>query len=177
METKISYDLRLKEGVGPIDLGMSRQGIISILGEPELSRLGNLSNRDYYTSVGLQIDYDTNTEICKGIEVLNNVELLYQGGNILSLPWDNMFQWMLENDPYLDIREDIYISHRLGITTGPNYDEDLGGEIQDSILIFSEGYWPSEEEMEIASQKRVDALPSLEEMLKEVGLAGFHEPE
>jgi hypothetical protein len=37
METKIIYDLRLKEGVGPINLGMTRKEVRSIFGEPSLS--------------------------------------------------------------------------------------------------------------------------------------------
>jgi hypothetical protein len=177
MEATIRYDLRLKEGVGPIDLGMTRQEVRSIFGEPSLSSENSLHSIDYYTPIRLHIDYDPDTEICRGIEVLNGAELMFRGEDILSLRWDNMFQWMLENDPYLDIRGDVYISHKLGISTGPEYNEILEDEVMETIAVFSDGYWPSEEEMEIASQKRVDAMPSLEEMLKEVGLAGFHEPE
>jgi hypothetical protein len=177
MEATIRYDLRLKEGVGPINLGMTRQEVRSIFGEPSLSSEDSLQSIDYYTPIRLHIDYDPDTKICRGIEVLNGAELMFKGEDILSLRWDNMFQWMLENDPYLDIRGDVYISHKLGISTGPEYDEILEDEIMETIAVFSDGYWPSEEEMEIASQKRVDAMPSLEEMLKEVGLAGFHEPE
>jgi hypothetical protein len=177
METKISYDLRLKEGVGQINLGMNRQEIKSILGEPESSSQGDLSIKDRYTSIGLHICYKLETEICEAIEVLDNVELMFRGGNILDLRWDNMFQWMLENDAYLDVRRGTYISYKLGIAAGPEYDEDLDDEIQESILIFSEGYWPSEEEMQIASKKRIDAMPSLEEMAKELGLEAFLETE
>jgi hypothetical protein len=173
MEIPISYDLRLKEGVGPINLGMTRQEVRSILGEPMLSREDNLYKTDCYTSIRLHIDYERDTEICRGIEVLNGAELLFRGGNILGLLWDNMFQWMLENDPYLDIRDDVYISHELGISTGPEYDEILEDEVMETIVVFSDGYWPSEEEMELASQKRVDAMPTGRELTKQLGLERF----
>jgi hypothetical protein len=174
----ICYDLRLKEGVGPINLGMNRKEIISILGEPGLSSNGDYSVRDYYTLMGLHIDYEPETEVCKGIETLNSVELIYKGVDIISLRWGNMYQWMLENDPDLDIRENGYtvISHKLGISTGPRYNEYLEDEVIETIVVFSEGYWPSEEKIKADAKGEVDAMPSLEEMLKEVGLAGFHEP-
>jgi hypothetical protein len=173
MEAKISYDLRLKKGVGPIRLGMPRQEIRSILGEPELSRQGSFSLKDLYTSIGLHIDYKPETEICEAIEVLNSVELTYQDGDILSLPWSDMYLWMLENDPELDVRRDTFISHRLGITSGPKFDEYLGHEIQESILIFSEGYWPSEEEIRVTARRENDAMPTGRELTKQLGLEKF----
>jgi hypothetical protein len=177
MEITISYELRLKEGVGPINLGMSRREIKSILGEPELSTQGTLSNTDYYTITGLHIDYKPDTDVCKGIEVLRNVELVYQDMNILNLPWTDMFQWMLDNDSELDIRENgnTFISHSLGIATGPKYNEDLEDELVETILVFSDGYWLSEEEMKEVIKREKAAMPSLEDMLKEAGLSGFHE--
>jgi hypothetical protein len=177
METKISYDLRLKERVGPINLGMSRQDVIAILGETGLSCKNNLYTTDYYTSIRLHIDYESDTEICRGIEVLNGAELIFEGEDLLSLRWNSMFEWMLENDPYLDIRDDVYISHKLGISTGPKYDEILEDEVMETIVVFSDGYWPSEEEMRAARQKRIAEMPSLEEMAKELGLEWFLEPE
>jgi hypothetical protein len=180
METIISYDLRLKEGVGPINLGMSRQEVIAVLGEPGLSCENNLYTTDYYTSIRLHIDYESDTEICRGIEVLNGAELMFRGKDILGLLWDDMFNWMLENDPYLDIRDDVYISHKLGISTGPEYNEALEDEVMETIVVFSDGYWPSEEEMRAARQKRIEAMPSLEEFAKQNGLEKylqFLEPE
>jgi hypothetical protein len=175
MEIAISYDLRLKEGVGPINLGMTRQEVRSILGEPRLSSKYSLYTTDHYTPIRLHIDYESDTEICRGIEVLNGAELMLNGEDILSWRWDDMFQWLVDNDPELDIREDVYISHKLGISTGPEYDEILEDEVVKTISVFSDGYWPSEEEMKVARQKRIAALPSFEEMLKEVGLTGVLE--
>jgi hypothetical protein len=108
METEISYNLRLKEGVGPINLGMSRQEIRTILGEPRFSTNTDYTIRNHYASIGPHIDYIPKTAICKGIEVLHGVELIYQGKNILDLRWSNMFEWMLENDLELDIKGNGY---------------------------------------------------------------------
>jgi hypothetical protein len=173
MEAITSYDLRLKEGVGPINLGMTRQEVRSIFGEPSLSSEDSRHSIDYYTPIRLHIDYDPSTEICKGIEVLNGAELIFNGEDLLSLRWDNMFQWMIENDPYLDMRGDVYISHKLGISTGPEYNEILEDEVMETIAVFSDGYWPSEEEMELASQKRVAAMPTGRELTKQLGLEKF----
>jgi hypothetical protein len=173
MENTISYDLRLREGVGPINLGMTRQEVMSILGEPSLSRKNNLYTTDYYTSIQLHIDYESNTEICRGIEVLNGAELMFNGEDMLSLRWDSMFQWMIENDPYLDIRGDVYISHKLGISTGPEYNEILEDEVMETVAVFTDGYWPSEEEMRVARQKRIAAMPTGRELTKQLGLEKF----
>jgi ABC-type dipeptide/oligopeptide/nickel transport system ATPase component len=51
MKTKISYDLRLKEGVGPINLGMSRQEVRSILGESKFSSGDSLYKTSHYTPI------------------------------------------------------------------------------------------------------------------------------
>jgi hypothetical protein len=176
METTISYDLRLKEGVGPISLGMTRQEVRSIFGEPSLSSEDSRHSIDYFTPIRLHIDYDPSTEICKGIEVLNGAELMLNGEDILGLRWDNMFQWMLDNDPYLDVRGDVYISHKLGISTGPEYNEILEDEVMETIAIFSDGYWPSEEETRARILTEIEEMPSLEEQAKELGLEWFLEP-
>jgi hypothetical protein len=173
METIISYDLRLKEGVGPINSGMTRQEVRSILGEPRLSSESSLYHTDHYTPIRLHIDYEHGTELCRGIEVLNGAELMFEGEDLLSLRWDNMFRWMLENDSYIDIRGDVYISHKLGISTGPEYNDILEDEVMATIAMFSDGYWPSEEEMELASQKRVAAMPTGRELTKQLGLEKF----
>jgi hypothetical protein len=175
MEPTIIYELRLKEGVGLINLGMTRQEVRSILGEPRLSSEDSLYCADHYTPIRLCIDYDPRTEICKGIEVLNGAELMFDGEDLFNLRWDDMFKWLVDSDPELDVRDEVYISHKLGISTGPEYDEILEDEVVKTISVFSDGYWPSEEEMKVARQKRIAALPSFEEMLKEVGLTGVLE--
>jgi hypothetical protein len=189
MEITISYELRLKEGVGAINLGMTRQEVRSILGEPSLSSEDSRHSIDYYPPIRLHIDYDPGTEICRGIEVLNGAEMMFRGEDLLSMRWDGMFQWMLENDPYLDIRGDerdpnaeenirerSIKSHLLGIATGHKLDDagDRKLDVVGSIFVFGESYyWPLKEEMELASQKRIDEMPSLEEMAKELGLEWF----
>jgi hypothetical protein len=175
METEISYELCLKEGVGPINLGMTRQEVIAILGEPRLSSKDSLYNTDHYTPIRLHIDYEPDTEICRGIEVLNGAKLIFNGEDILSWRWDNMFQWLIDNDPELDVRDDVYISHKLGISTGPEYNENLEDEVMETIAVFSDGYWPSKEEMTALVLKEIEEMPSFEEMLKEVGLTGVLE--
>jgi hypothetical protein len=179
MEPLISYDLRLKESVGPINLGVTRQEVRSILGEPWRSSEDSLHNTDHYTPIRLPIDYEPDTEICRGIEVLNGAELTFRNNNIFDLSWENMYQWMLENDPDLDIRGDRYtfISHRLGIAAGTSHSDSLGEEAIETIVVFSDGYWPSKEEMKARVRKEIEEMPSLEEMSKELGLEWFFEPE
>jgi hypothetical protein len=175
METIISYDLRLGEGVGPINLGMNNQEIKSILGEPEYSSIDSLCNTDYYTAVGLHIDYEPKSNVCEAIEVIRSIELIYDEVNILEMSWEDMYRWLQENDPNLDIRENGYtvISYKLGISAGPRYSDYLEREVIGSIVVFSEGYWPSEEETKARVKKAVDAMPTGRELTKQLGLEKF----
>jgi hypothetical protein len=177
MQTQNRYDLRLGNGIGPINLGMSRKEVISILGEPNVSEEGRRYLNDKYHLMGLRIDYQIGTNICKAIEVTNEVELIYLGKDILSLSWEEFYRWMKENDP--DIEEEVgsYTSYKGRIASGPNVGGDVGSKEIETVLIFSEDYWESKEEREAAIQKEIAEMPSLEEMAKELGLEWILEPE
>jgi hypothetical protein len=179
MQKQNRYDLRLGVGIGPIELGMNREEVISILGKPNVSEEGYRSGylKDIYDLMGLRIDYQIGTNICKAIEVTNEVELMYLGDDILSLSWEDFYRWMKENDP--DIEEEVgsYTSYKGRIASGPNVGGDVGSKEIETVLIFSEDYWESKKEQEAASQKRLEEMPSLEEMAKELGLEWILEPE
>ncbi len=176
MQAKNRYEIELGKGVGLIKLGMARQEVISIFGEPKSSYSDNLYLSDYYDFSRLRIDYNTNTEICLAIEISDS-ELIYkdkyQNIDLLSLSWERLFSWMLENDPHLDIRDDTFISHVLKISTGPKLDEESGIEVAESIVTFVEGYWPSEEYMAAAVERYVQSVPSAKDSAKELGLEAF----
>jgi hypothetical protein len=172
MQVKNRYELRLGDGVGSINLGMNRQEIISILGDPEYSRQGRLSDTDCYTSKGLNIDYSSSTDLCEGIEVFDS-ELIYQEVDILALTWDDLYTWMLENDPGLYKRIKTFISPNGRIAAGPKIDDDTGTEMVESIVVFSEAYWPSEEETAAAAEEYVQSVPSAKETAKKLGLENF----
>jgi hypothetical protein len=175
MQIQNRYDLRLGNGIGSVDLGMTREEVISILGEPNVSEEGRRYLKDIYRLMGLRIDYQIGTNICKAIEVTNEVELMYSGKDLFSLSWEDFYRWMKENDP--DIEEEVgsYTSYKGRIASEPNVGGDVGSKEIETVLIFSEDYWESKEEKEAASQKRLAEMPSLEEMAKELGLEWFLE--
>jgi hypothetical protein len=180
VQTTHRYEIELGKRVGPIELGMNRQEVISILGEPEYSDDSSLYLTDYYNNSSFSLDYTHDGNIRKGIQVSDS-ELIYKDNHqdldLLSLNWEHLFAWMLENDPYLDVNVGTFISHALKISTSPKLDEKSGVELAESIVPFTDGYWPSKEEMDIASQRRINTRSSLEEQAKELGLEWFLEPE
>jgi hypothetical protein len=176
MQEKNRYELDLGKKVGPIELEMDRQTIVSILGEPDFAREGRKYLKNNYHSKNLYVDYTLDTNICKGIEVFNGAALIYDGVDLLGLRWEQFLQWLQENDP--DLEEDVgtYTSHMLKIAAGPKLDDDSETEIVESIVVFADNYWSSDEERAAAVKKEIEAMPSLEESARELGLEWFLEP-
>jgi hypothetical protein len=173
MQIKNRYDIRFKVGIGPIELGMSHQEVIAILGEPDFSSEDRHYLENIHHSRDLHIDYEINTGICKAIEVTNDAELIYNGGNLFDLSWEEMFHWLLEIDPELEEDVGNWTSHKYRIATGYCLDQETDLEIVESILIFAENYWTPKEERQAESLARIAAMPSLEEQAKELGLENF----
>jgi hypothetical protein len=164
------YDLELGKRVGPINLGANRGEIIGVLGEPDFSRQDPLDfyNTDYYDSYCIRVDYRKQDKVCVAVDVYDS-ELIYQGTDLLGLKWPKFLSWMRKQDPSIEESDEV-VSKTLGLSTRAKPMEPLKIE---SICVFSDGYWPTEEEMQAAADRREASTPSVAEMAKELGLEDF----
>ena len=80
---KNRYALEIGKKVGPIELGMARQTVVAIWGEPDFSRKGRKYLKNNYHLRDVHLDYQIDTNVCKGVEVWNGAELIYNGVDLL----------------------------------------------------------------------------------------------
>ncbi len=168
------YELRPKVSVGPVRLGAFREEILQLLGEPDSMRRDEfIKFRDSYHGKNIFINYKDTPAICKTIEIYNDeTELLIDGLDLFSISWPEFLAWLRERDPNLrEDEDDTVISQVLGLSTGP---EPTEPEKTESIYIFGEDYhWPTEEEIDAASEERVSKIPEEPEGLMELPLEDF----
>jgi hypothetical protein len=155
-----AYELVIGKSVGPVRLGETRQSIIDTLGEPESTRVSQLSIRDYYHDKGIFIQYRPKDELCKNISVGYPAQLIYEGCDLLFFTWVEIVRWLAQLDPTAEEAGDGWQSDALGIGIGPKRNDD--GTYQQ--------YWTTDEEAEDEMQRRNDEMPSNEECLRELGL-------
>jgi hypothetical protein len=160
---KNSYDLVIGESVGPIRFGESRKSIIQKIGEPESTRITDLSIEEWYKRIGLYLEYRPSDEVCKQVSVMSPAELIYEGRDLLMLTWLEIIGWLARLDPAAEREDYGWESETLGIAIHPNVNNDETYRRADFINVFDPQYAPTEEEYEAEVQRHIDASPSDEE--------------
>jgi hypothetical protein len=165
-KTIYTYPLTLGKSVGPIKLGSHRSQIIQILGAPEKTILDTLSIRDNYYGVSLSIEYRPADELCNHITVWSPAQLMYEGKDLLMLPWFQLEHWFALLDPEFEEVYDGWQSDKVGIAIHPKRNDDGSFSQADFINVFDKQFYPSEEEIDAEVQRMIDATPSEEEIAK-----------
>jgi hypothetical protein len=158
-----TYELILKKSVGNLNFGESRQSILQNLGEPERTRTGKFSIKDWYFDLGLSIEYRPSDEACKHITVLSTASLIYEGNDLLRLSWGELVSWLHGLDPTAKEEGLGLVSKRAGISIYPTLSEDGDCVLVDVINIFDPQYRASKEEIEAEARRQIAEMPSDEE--------------
>jgi hypothetical protein len=122
-KTICTYELDLGKSVGPIQLGMHRSEVIQILGEPENTIPHTLSIRDNYYGIGLSLEYRPADELCNHITVWSPSQLMYEGKDLLMLPWSQLEHWFALLDSEFEEVYDGWQSDKVGIAIHPKRDD------------------------------------------------------
>jgi hypothetical protein len=152
----MNYTIHPYEGMGPLRLGMTRQEIRAILGEPESTFLKTPSSiylTDFYTKLGLQIAYKE-PEICNAIHTTDGeVKPIFQGHSIADEPFSNLRDWFQEIDSNSQLDASGITSYKYGIglyapkhTWQPEEGLDENTDIVEGVIVFERGYYDDVEE-------------------------------
>jgi hypothetical protein len=160
---KNSYDLVIGESVGPIRFGESRKSIIQKIGEPESTRITDLSIEEWYKKIGLYLEYRPSDEVCKQVSVMSPAELIYEGRDLLRMTWLEITRWLARLDPAAERVYEGWESETLGIAIHPNVNNIETYRRADFINVFNQQYRATEEELEADMQRRERESPSDEE--------------
>lgn len=155
------YQLQLVVGLDIVKLGESRQIIVSKLGEPDSSEDREYHKTDFYHTREISLEYSYNALKCVSIEIFPHAKVMYGGVDLLSLKYDEALRWIRSLDSNIEEDDDYYgdgfTAHDTQISMGTKLYKE--GAIE-SLMVFSADYWPSAEEREAASQKRVQEIMS-----------------
>jgi hypothetical protein len=164
------YALKLKESLGDLHFGESRQSIIRKLGHPEDTNTDRLSIKDWYFDIGLSVEYRPSDEACSHITVLSSASLIHEGNDLLRLSWGELVRWLYSLDPKAKEVGLGFESWPAGISIYSKFNEDDSLRIVDLINIFDPQYRATDEEIAAEVQRQIAEMPSEGECLRELGL-------
>lgn len=155
------YQLHLAIGLGIVKFGENRETIVSRLGEPDFSEIDEDYKTDYYDFRSLHVQYDYKTLKCVSIQIFPPAKVMYGGLDLLGLKYDEALRWIRAMDFNVEEDENPYGSEFVGHSTQIAMNTKLYAEgAIEALFIFSEGYWPSAEEMEANVKRGVDEVLS-----------------
>ena len=141
------FDIKPGIGVGPVNLGMNRNEVLSVMGPAEFSN----EESDAFLS-GFRVDYDTNNKV-KFIELAesNKYEALFNGRCLHHMPADEVVEYLSTLDSYNKDDPELghsYTFRKLNMSiwrsTVPEPDqpiEDPDGRYFEAVAIAVEGYF------------------------------------
>lgn len=113
-------DFRPYEGYGPLEFGLKRAANRARMeGDFEARAMadGELP-MDVYEDKGVFIAYDQ-YDRCGAIEVFPPGQVMFEGKDLLQLPWAELRDWFHQLDPDLDESEKGWVSYKYGIWAIP----------------------------------------------------------
>ena len=141
------FEIKPGIGVGPINLGMDRRDVLSVMGQTEFSN----DESDGFLS-GFRVDYNANNKV-EFIELAesNKYEALFNGKCLHYMPADDVVEYLSTLDSYNKEDPELgytYTFRKLNMSiwrsTMPEpeqAEEDIDGRYFEAISIAVEGYF------------------------------------
>lgn len=159
-DLSLLYNLELRSGAGPLQLGMTRNKVKNLIGPPdETLASGMIYERDIYHELGIMLEYHHEPQECNGIYFGRPAELMYRDRDLLKMPYQELLQWAVAQDPNVDYDAEGFTSHalQLSVSSRLGYIDDEFVDVVDSVMVFSRDYWPDREETEREVNSRLEA--------------------
>lgn len=135
-------------GMGPLELGMSRDRVRKIFGgnfkssEKEIQSGIPVPARDLSVELGVRVEYDEQYNCCS-IEATYPAQPTFQGILLLEKPFRGLREWFLEKEPKLKVDDFGFTSFLFGIGVyAPSAEENLD-RTAESVIVFRRGYYGS----------------------------------
>jgi hypothetical protein len=136
----MDYTIHPYEGVGPLQLGMTRQEIRAILGEPEkvFQKFPDKPPADqYWNRYHLYVHFKE-PDTCDGIEIFPPAEPIFQGINLLTeVPYNQMKDWFQKQDSNIEFNEVGLKSFTYGVALYAPYPN----EPVENVYVFEKGHY------------------------------------
>jgi hypothetical protein len=134
--------IKPREGIGLINIGMSRQQVRAELATPvqTFRRYRSEIEVDYFVPLGIQVDYDRN-DLCNFITALAAAKSTFQGWPIVGVPFADCRAWFEQLDSDLKVDDTGLTSRKLGINVyAPGAMQEPLDPVE-AVCVFAEGYY------------------------------------
>lgn len=84
-------------GIGPIKIGMTREQVLSVLGESNHS--GSGKNSEQYFDFSIDVEFTDNKVTFIGVSQSKNYSLIYRGINVFDLEAECVFDLISKHEP------------------------------------------------------------------------------
>jgi hypothetical protein len=132
-------------GIGDIKLGMHRSQVRRVVDSSVDSFIRNEYSEtpeDSFPEVGIFIEYKP-SDTCDSIQVVNPLNPIWRGKELLKTPFQELLTWFLEIDSDTELSDTGFTSYKYGIGAyAPNHEEEPDC-FPESIIVFSRGYYES----------------------------------
>jgi hypothetical protein len=134
------FDIRPFMGVGPIDLGMSRNEVRKVVGAPvHTFKKTPVDDEltDAFRSLGVHVFYKR-PGVCESIEFYGPANPMFNGVPILGSTLDNISRIFATQNVKVEKRRDAIVAHPLGFgVAAPKHQNGIISE----VIVFENGYY------------------------------------
>jgi len=176
----MELEIKPYQSFGPLHYGIPRsEGRSFIEEEPktELMSNGSVPN-DTYEKLRLYVIYDKYNKLA-GAEIQRPCKPIFQGKNLLKMPWNESLAWFKKMDPEVQETHKEFISYKFGIAVYAPSKNENPESLPKTITVFKKDYFnqkvgiPQAEHLEsfFIQNAYVEAIPEKNEKFETVSQA------
>jgi hypothetical protein len=133
--------IRPNEGVGEINLGMSRTEVRALLSEEPRSKTTDTSlGADFFASLGLLVHYSENAQV-EAVELGSPAAVELLGRSLLGSPFIEVHDWLRSLDPRLQRDVTGATSFRFGVGLFAPHAAKAPRDPVEGVIVFRPGYY------------------------------------
>lgn len=134
--------IRQHEGAGPVQFGMTREAVATAVGaSPRRFRRAPTANEtDAFADEGIYVEYGAD-DACEAVEMASPAVPTLQGRELLSVPYQELRDWVLKLDPAVEMDGAGLISRALGVGFYAPAAVEAPEEFVESVIAFRRGYY------------------------------------
>jgi hypothetical protein len=134
------------QGIGNINLGMSREKIRSILNDCDvkwetfMKTPTSIAATDAFTNLGMHIFYEK-SDVCEAIEVFAPAKPILLGKCLLGVKYQELEAWFREIDDTVAVDDYGLTSHKFGVGLYVPDTVKFPDAVVEGVIVFARGYY------------------------------------
>ena len=132
-----------REGIGPVRIGMSKDAVKRVLGEPTSRFMQGPfaeAETESFHPRGIQVDYDKNGMV-NFISATSAARPTFQGRPVVGMPFEECKAWFKQFDISLETDATGFSSSKLGISVFASGAMKEPSDPVEAVSIFTQGYY------------------------------------